>query len=101
MEPMKPMKPMKPMEPMKGQDSWWPEALGQPSTAGSEDDLRYAYFADGHRLAVSRGGEVTIYDTADREITGVSQHRGGGEGEISFTSPQGEVPIASLRKVAN
>ena len=98
---MEPMKPMEPMEPMKGQEPWWPEALGQPSTAGSEDDLRYAYFADGHRLAVSRCGGVTIYDTAGHEITGVSQHRGGGEGQISFSSPMGDVPISSLKKVAN
>src|SRR4051812_365968 len=98
---MEPMKPMKPMEPVKGQESWWPKSLGQPSSAGSEDALRYAYFADAHRLAVSRGGEVTIYDTAGHEITGVSQHRGDGEGEITFSSPFGDVPLAGLEKVVH
>jgi ketosteroid isomerase-like protein len=96
---MEPMKPMKPMEPMKGQEPWWPEDLGQPSTAGSEDDLKYAYFADSHRLAVSRGGEVTIYDTADHEITGVSQKRGSDEGDVSFSGPDGEVSLGSLKVV--
>jgi hypothetical protein len=88
---------MEPMEPMKGEDPWWPKSLGQPSTAGSEDGLRYAYFPDGHRLAVSRAGEVTVYDTADNEITGVSQHRGDGMGEIRFSSPCGDVPLGSLK----
>jgi hypothetical protein len=67
------------------------------STAGSEDDLRYAYFADRRRLAVSRRGQVTIYDTADNEITGVSQHRNGGEGDLSFSSPDGDIPLGSLK----
>jgi hypothetical protein len=40
---------------------------------------------------------VTIYDTADHQITGVSQHRGGGEGDINFTGPDGDVPLGSLK----
>jgi hypothetical protein len=39
---------------------------------------------------------VTIYDTADHEITGVSQHRGDGKGDIHFSSPCGDVPLGSL-----
>jgi hypothetical protein len=85
------------MEPMKGQEPWWPEDVGQPSTTGGEDDLRYAYFAARRRLAVFRGSEVTVYDTADRRITGVSQHGGGGEGDVSFSSPEGDVPLGSLK----
>lgn len=92
---MEPMKPMEPMEPMKGQEPWWPEGLGQPSTAGGQGDLRYAYFSRSRRLAVSRGGAVTVYDTADREITGVSQDAGA-EGELRFTSPDGDIPLGSL-----
>ncbi len=98
---MEPMKPMKPMSPMTGQDPWWPEGLGEPSTAGNEDEIRYAYFAGRHRLAVSRGGAVTIYDTADREITGVSQGQGLEAGEIRFTSPSGDVSLAHLEQVTD
>ena len=99
MEPMKPMKPMEPMKPMHGQEPWWPEGLGNPSTAGGQDDLKYAYFADRRRLAVSRAGRVVVYDTADREITGVAQHQGGGDGDVRFASPGGDVPVGDLKVV--
>ena len=68
MEPMKPMKPMKPMEPMKPATPWWPDDLGQPDTSGAQNDLRYAYFASRHRLAVSRGGKAMVYDTGEYEL---------------------------------
>ena len=96
MEPMKPMQPMKPMAPMKGQGPWWSEDLGEPNTSGSEDDLKYAYFADRHRLAVSRAGRVTVYDTGEHEITGVSQHQSGEDGNVNFASPHGDVALRSL-----
>ena len=89
------MEPMKPMEPMKEMEPFWPKDLGKPSTAGSQDDLRYAYFADSHRLAVSRGGKVTIYDTADHQIGGVSQQQGVG-GSLTFTSQYGTVSVSTL-----
>ena len=76
MEPMKPMKPMKPMEPMKPATPWWPDDLGQPDTSGAQNDLRYAYFASRHRLAVSRGGKATVYDTGEYEVRGVQQQQG-------------------------
>ncbi len=47
MEPMKPMAPMKPMEPMKPMaksEAWWPADLGDPSSSGSQNDMRYAFF---------------------------------------------------------
>lgn len=85
------------MEPMHGQESWWPEGLGEPSAAGGQDDLQYAYFAERRRLAVSRAGRVTVYDTADHKITGVSQHQGGEQGDLRFASPHGDVPLGSLK----
>ena len=42
MEPMKPMKPMEPMKPMSGGEKWWPDELGQPSSSGSQNSMRYA-----------------------------------------------------------
>ena len=44
MEPMKPMKPMEPMKPMSGGEKWWPNELGQPSSSGSQNSMRYAFF---------------------------------------------------------
>src|SRR5258708_37938017 len=77
MEPMsgmKPMSPMKPMEPMKATVRWWPEELGeQPNSAGAQNEMRYAFFGDQHRLAVDTGdGKVQVYDTGDHRISGRS-----------------------------
>ena len=71
--------------------------LGEPSTAGGQDDLKYAYFADRRRLAVSRTGRVTVYDTADHQISGVAQHQAGEQGDVSFASLNGEVSLGSLK----
>lgn len=94
-----PMEPMKPMEPLRGMEPWWPKDLGQPNTTGGQDDVRYAYFADRRRLAVSRGGKVTVYDTADHQIGGVSQQQGGGRSDVVFTSQHGPVALADLKVV--
>jgi hypothetical protein len=93
------MEPMKPMEPMRGMEPWWPADLGQPNTSGAQNDLRYAYFAGPRRLAISRGGKVTIYDTADHKIGGVSQQQGGSRGDVSFTSQHGDVSLSDLKEV--
>jgi len=102
MEPMKPMKPMKlmkPMEPMKPATPWWPDDLGQPDTSGAQNDLRYAYFASRHRLAVSRGGKATVYDTGEYEVRGVQQQQGGEGADLTFSSQNGEVPLSRLKLV--
>jgi hypothetical protein len=91
---MEPMKPMKEMEP------WWPDRLGKPSTAGSQNDLRYAYFPDSQRLAVSRGGKVTVYDSGNHKISGVSQQQGGDRGDVTFSSQDGEVALSDLKVVS-
>ena len=107
MEPMKPMAPMKPMEPMKPMkpmdppaSDWWPEGLSNPSSSGSQNDLRYAFFPDQHRLAIEQNGKVTQYDTGDHQISGVSQQQSGGSGgKPSFTSQNGTVDLSSLKQV--
>lgn len=100
MEPMKPMKPMEPMKPMDGPDSsWWPKGLSKPSSSGSQNGVRYAFFPDQQRLAVEQGGNVRQYDTADHRISGVSQAQGGGGGHLRFTSQKGDVDLASLKQV--
>lgn len=96
MKPMKPMEPMKPMRPLHGNEKWWPEELGEPSSSGGQNDLRYAFFPDSKRLAVEQRGSVTLYDTGEHAITGVSQSSGGAPG---FTDAKGTVSLDDLRKV--
>jgi hypothetical protein len=97
---MRPMEPMKPMEPMRAPASWWPAELGHPSTLGGQNDMRYAYFPSKRRLAISEAGKVTLYDTADHQIDGVSQQQsGGGRSEVVFTSQHGKIPLAKLKVV--
>ena len=48
------------------------EGLGFPSGTGAQNKFRYAYFNQTHRLAVELNGRVTVYDTLDHQISGVS-----------------------------
>jgi hypothetical protein len=74
---------------------WWPRDLGAPSATGSQNNVRYAYFANARRLAVETNGQVWVYDTLDHQIGGFSQQQGTG-GAILFTSQYGTVNLASL-----
>jgi Short C-terminal domain len=75
--------------------NWWPRDLGTPSATGSQNNVRYAYFANARRLAVETNGQVWVYDTLDHQIGGFSQQQGSG-GSILFTSQYGTVNLASL-----
>ena len=75
MDPMKPMKPLEPMKPKVRQMPWWPDNLGEPSSSGGQNEVRYAFFPDKHRLLVEQEGTLTSYDSADYQITGVSQQQ--------------------------
>lgn len=79
--------------------NWWPAELGTPSASGAQNNMRYAYFAAAHRLAVDAGGEVWVYDTQDHQIGGFSQQQGGGS-SITFTSQHGTVNLATLPVVS-
>ncbi|EXJ16287.1 SHOCT domain-containing protein [Imhoffiella purpurea] len=79
--------------------NWWPADLGAPSATGSQNNVRYAYFANARRLAVETFGQVWIYDTLDHQIGGFSQQQGGG-GSILFTSQYGTVNLSSLPVVS-
>lgn len=74
---------------------WWPPGLGQASATGAQNQVRYAYFAGAHRLAVEVGGQVWVYDTLDHQIGGFSQQQGG-SGSITFTSQYGTVDLSRL-----
>lgn len=76
-------------------DHWWPRDLGQPSAMGNQNNVRYAYFANNHRLAVETNGQVWVYDTLNHQIGGFSQQQGVG-GSILFTSQFGTVNLSTL-----
>ena len=83
----------------RNSSQWWPSDLGPPNTSGSQNQYRYAYFAGMHRLAISDGQSVTVYDTLDHNIGGVSQQQGGVAG-VGFTSQYGNVDLRTLPLVS-
>jgi hypothetical protein len=94
---MKPMEPMPPMEPMQTLqlERWWPADLGTPASAGSAQDLRYAYFPERRRLIVERDGKRTLYDTGEHQFRGVIQSSAADQA-LSFSSQHGRVELNSL-----
>jgi len=76
-----------------GSNQWWPQGLGQPFSSGAQNNIRYAVFPQ--RLAVENNGQVTVYDTLDHQIGGVSQQQGG-DTSLSFSSQYGTISVSSL-----
>jgi hypothetical protein len=77
-------------------NTFWPAELGQPSSTGGQNDFRYAYFPATRRLAVERAGQLSIYDTLDHQIGGVSQQQSGGSSSFTFSSQFGQFTVESL-----
>lgn len=80
--------------------NWWPNDLGIAASTGAQNNIRYAYFPATQRLAVDVNGRVTVYDTLDHQIGGVSQQQGGGS-SLTFTSQYGTVQMDSLPVVSS
>jgi len=78
-----------------GSGAWWPDGLGHAASVGSQNDLRYAVFPETRRLAIDQRGRVTLYDTGDHRIGGVSQQQSGDQ-SLTFTSQHGLVRVADL-----
>ena len=93
------MEPMKPMEPMEWAAPWWPADLGQPSSSGAQNGMKYAFFPEKHRLLVELNGKLTTYDSADHRISGISQQQSH-VGTTAFSSQNGTVDLGALRKLA-
>lgn len=74
---------------------WWPGGMGHPNSVGSQSGMRYAYFARAKRLAIERDGVVTLYDTQDHQIGGVSPQQTL-SGSLRFASQHGAVEVTSL-----
>nr|WP_315209126.1 SHOCT domain-containing protein [uncultured Albidiferax sp.] len=77
---------------------WWGPDLRFPNSTGGQNDMRYAYFAQAHRLAIDLGGQVTVYDTLDHNIGGVSQQSSGYAPQ--FSSQYGYVNLSQLPVVS-
>ena len=79
-------------------ETWWPAELGSPSSAGAQNDLQYAFFPTARRLAIKKGGQVTLFDTGDHRISGVSQQQSEHQ-SLTFTSQRGLVRLSDLAVV--
>ena len=78
---------------------WWGADLRWPNSTGAQNNVRYAYFSQVHRLAIEVGGHLTVYDTLDHSIGGFSQQQSG-SGTMSFNSQYGLVDVGSLPVVS-
>ena len=74
---------------------WWPASLGRPSAAGSQNGMRYACFPDARRVAVEQAGQVTLYNSGEHRISGVSQQQSGGQ-DLTFHSQLGTIRAQDL-----
>lgn len=80
--------------------NWWPSELGSPSSSGSQNNIKYAFFpAPVSRLAIEINGEVSVYNTLDHHISGVSQQQGSGF-SVLFSSQYGYVDVLNLPLVS-
>ncbi len=82
-----------------GGNNWWPGDLGRPSSSGSQNNVRYAFFPGTQRLAVQRDGEVTVFNTLNHNISGVSQQQGGNT-SLTFSSQFGTISTLNLPMVS-
>ena len=82
-----------------GGNQWWPGDLGTPSSSGGQNNTRYAFFPSSCRLAVENDGQVSVYNTLDHQISGVSQQQGGAN-SLTFSSQYGTISTLSLPLVS-
>lgn len=80
-----------------GSSQWWPGDLGSPFSSGSQNNIRYAVFPN--RLAIELNGQVSVYDTLNNNIGGVSQQQGG-DTSLTFSSQYGTIAVSSLPLVS-
>ncbi len=70
----------------------WPAIFGKPTTSGSQNNMRYAFFPSVKRLIIDQDGKRTIYDTKQHTISGVSQQQGL-RNTMAFQSQTGTVKL--------
>ena len=74
---------------------WWPGGLGRPSATGAQNGMRYACFPESRRIAIEQAGHVTVYDSGEHRISGVSQSQSGTQ-TLSFSSQLGVIQATDL-----
>jgi hypothetical protein len=90
---------MKPMAPMSSIERWWPQALGDPATAGSQDGMRYAFFPEKRLLLIEEDGKVKTFDSSRHRISGVSQANRESR-SLAFASQLGPVRVEDLKRLS-
>ncbi|MCA9912543.1 MAG: hypothetical protein KC496_04325 [Anaerolineae bacterium] len=80
---------------------WWSDEYGEATAAGQQNDLRYAFFAKKRRLLIQRGESITVYDTGDHQIIGVSQQQSNNRQDLSFQTERGMIHEGVLEKVSS
>ena len=83
----------------RGPINWWPAGLGSPAAAGSQNEMRYAFFPAAQRLVIDDNGAVSMYDTGDAYLTGISQQQSTSQ-TLSFSSTDGPVLLSKFKRVA-
>jgi hypothetical protein len=83
-----------------GAGNWWLSDLGVPTMTGAQNDMRYAYFAEMNRLAIDINGQITIFDTLDHQISGVSQQQGASL-SVTFNSQHGTIDLLNLPVISS
>lgn len=78
--------------------AWWPAGLGTPSAVGGQNSFRYAVFPDRRLLVIDEDGDISIYDTGEHQISGISQAQAGSR-SIRFSSSAGPLALSEFRRV--
>ncbi len=84
-----------PTPPATVSGDWWPSGLGRRSASGAQNGMRYACFPDARRVAIEQAGRVTVYDSGEHRIHGVSQSQSGTQ-DLSFATQDGSVRASDL-----
>ena len=82
-----------------GIEAWWPDAMGNPTFSGGQNDLQYAYFADRHQLWIKQGTTIYRYATGDDRLTGVAQQQSNTLKTLSFVSQRGVITVSDFTLV--
>jgi hypothetical protein len=77
---------------------WWPTNFGVPSTVGSQNAMRYAFFPSSKRLVIDDNGKMSTYDTGDHVIVGVGQQQSHAQ-SIVFSTVKGTLDLGSLARI--
>lgn len=78
---------------------WWPPEFGIPTSSGSQNHTRYAYFGPTQRLVVDRFGKTTVYDTRGHPINGFSQQQST-TSSATFETDAGPIDLTQLPVIA-